>query len=107
MSTERVGFITGSHAYGLPNEESDVDLVLYLPPNVSALLTRESETKGIPVRYGNLNLILCDSPEEYDAWYLFTTDMIAKAKADGKPVSSQVARDVFRTRRIRSGSGDG
>jgi len=48
---------------------------------------------------------LCHSEEEYDAWEKFTQDMIEKARTTGVPVSSDEAKEVFRSRRIRCGSG--
>ena len=105
VEPQRSGFITGSRAYGQPNAESDVDLVLFVDGLAAFILTQQSETKEIPVRYGNLNLILCHSEEEYDAWEKFTQDMIEKARTTGVPVSSDEAKEVFRTRRIRCGSG--
>lgn len=106
VENQRRGFITGSRAYGQPNAESDVDLVLLVDDLTTFTLTQQSETKAVPVRYGNLNLILCHSEEEYDAWEKFTQDMIEKARTTGEPVSSDEAKEVFRTRRIRCGSGN-
>lgn len=105
VEPQRSGFITGSRAYGQPNAESDVDLVLFVDGLAAFTLIQQSETKEIPVRYGNLNLILCHSEEEYDAWEKFTQDMIEKARTTGVPVSSDEAKEVFKTRRIRCGSG--
>ena len=97
------GFITGSHAYGAPTEESDVDLVLFLDPTASKLLNDLSETRKIPVRYGDLNLILCHSEAEYLAWKGFTDDMVAKKISTGVPVSSDEARIEFDKRRVPGG----
>lgn len=97
------GFITGSHAYGAPTEESDVDLVLLLDEATSKLLNDLSETKKIPVRYGDLNLILCRSEAEFLSWKGFTDDMIAKKIATGIPVSSDEARIEFDKRRVPNG----
>lgn len=73
-------FITGSHAYGIPHENSDVDLVLYMPPDegnkLYELLKEYNYYQGTPyegacsycLKIGKLNLIICLAPELYDAW---------------------------------------
>lgn len=101
----RPGFITGSHAYGIPNSESDVDLVLLLDERTRQLLEAHSETKQIPVRYGKLNLILCHSEAEYDSWKEFTDKTTQQAVDAGIGVSSAEAREIFKKYRIRCGSG--
>jgi hypothetical protein len=102
---QRPGFITGSHVYGIPNAESDVDLVLLLDARTQQILEANSETKKVPIRYGNLNLILCHSPEEYDAWKTFTDQTTQVAVESGIGVSSAEAREIFKKYRIRGGSG--
>jgi len=57
-------FITGSHAYGTPTDESDIDLVVWVGGDAKTLLAKE----GYPIRFGNLNLILVDSEEQWTAW---------------------------------------
>lgn len=104
-SVLRPGFITGSHAYGIPSSESDVDLVLLLDERTRQILESCSETKKVPIRYGNLNLILCHSEAEYDSWKLFTDTTTQKAIEDGVRVSSEEAREIFKSYRIRCGSG--
>lgn len=105
VENHRRGFITGSWAYGEPTPESDVDLVLLVDSWPRDILLELSETKKVPVRYGKLNLILCYSEEEYDAWYEFTNDMLGQRILTGKPVSSEEAKAAFLPRRIRCGSG--
>lgn len=85
-------FLTGSQAYGTPNEESDVDIVV---------LVRDSEElEEFPVgkyndntptiRIGKLNIILVYNESEYDAWFAATQKMIAWKKA-GWPVPREQA----------------
>lgn len=105
MEVLRNGFITGSHAYGIPNADSDVDLVLLLDERTTQLLEAYSETKKVPVRYGNLNLILCHSEAEYDSWKEFTDKTTQQAVEAGVGVSSEEAREIFKKYRIRCGSG--
>jgi hypothetical protein len=75
-------FITGSRAYGLPREDSDIDLVLCVSRRDINILWGLSEStlgegeffvKKGGVRYGNLNLILFDKDDteavkRYEAW---------------------------------------
>lgn len=62
-------FITGSHAYGLPNEDSDIDLVI--PPIVFSndldLLRLNKDGAGV-IRYGKLNLIVAPTDEAFRLW---------------------------------------
>lgn len=76
-------FITGSRAYGTPNAKSDVDLVIRVDENTADILrklsdkTMEVAQKGTktPVRFGNLNLILCETDDEWAVWRVGTTHM--------------------------------
>ncbi len=76
--TPPVAFITGSHAYGTPTCNSDVDLVIRC-----SFLTRQAltalmvdganvdEDYGVGVRQisvGRLNLIMCSSDRVFAAW---------------------------------------
>lgn len=69
-------FLTGSHAYGSPSDDSDVDLVvrcdeetraklveLFAPPEVAQYGASVQQFK-----VGKLNLILCTSDERFRAW---------------------------------------
>ena len=52
-------FITGSHAYGTPTTESDIDLVI--PPMMSEDLSKlilYSDSTDVPINYGNLNVLV-------------------------------------------------
>ncbi len=98
-------FVTGSHAYGSPRPDSDVDLVVFVSPTDAEVIRAESDTKAIPIRYGNLNLIITTDQQEYFAWQKFTDDMKAKRDELGIPISPEEARQEFLPRRIRCGSG--
>jgi len=89
------GFITGSHAYGKPNEQSDIDLVLYLDPGTTELLIQMSDTKSIPVRYGNLNLILCRTDEEYTSWEITTSNLVQLSRKENRPIGHDEAKQAF------------
>lgn len=68
--------LTGSRVYGNPTENSDVDLLIYLPSNESKVLKDSADEIKIPqenwsstsLRYSNLNIILCHDLETYETW---------------------------------------
>ena len=81
-------FITGSRAYGIPTEDSDIDLVL--PPNTNTefkkTLVGFSDDREIPVKYGRLNLILTNELKQWELWLQATNELIAM-----KPVTREFA----------------
>lgn len=62
-------FLTGSHVYGYPDSDSDVDLVIFCSQEDKNTLINLSETCKMPCKYGDLNLIFCTTPEQYQAWF--------------------------------------
>lgn len=72
-------FITGSHAYGTPNKDSDVDLVVRMS---KATLKKLHELSGIkegePLRFGNLNLIACTNDLEMAVWKVGTAIFLSE-----------------------------
>ena len=97
-----MAFITGSLAYGEPNEESDVDLVILLDSD-SGLEDEEylkhfSDAKPPQIRFGKLNLIVCYTETEYAYWKA-ATEMMRREKKEGKPSNKKKAKqrlDWFR-----------
>lgn len=98
-------FITGSFAYGLPHEESDIDLVVEVGNATIALLdaickdaetdvelrVRYNTTDGMAIyRFGRLNLIACTSHEVYLAWRHGTNHL-----KEQKPVSREASVELF------------
>lgn len=81
------GFLTGSHAYGTPNENSDIDFCV-LVNDVQFFWTNSME-KGI--RFGKLNLIAFSSIEKYMRWKDVTNSLIAR-----KPVTRDEAIEAFK-----------
>lgn len=90
-------FLTGSHAYGTPNNESDIDLVLLMDESEGRRLAtlagiEPDKNYGVPViRFGKLNLIVVTSQTEYDAWFNGTNQLVQE-----KPVTRERARDLLR-----------
>lgn len=71
-------FITGSRAYGVPREDSDLDLVVLLSTEDGNTIWKLSE-EGPAVRFGMLNLIVypdCDSErEKFRKWFEVTEEL--------------------------------
>jgi len=95
-------FLTGSRVYGTPKPSSDVDLVIRVDTETASRLRLLADKKmevqqageKRPVRFGNLNLILCESDEEYAVWRLGTSRMkIDHTK--GSSFSRDDAKSVF------------
>lgn len=93
-------FITGSHAYGTPTEDSDVDLVVPMFPKTfhdlwRALEAQDSEAEmveyqdeehgfiALSLRIEKLNLICAVSPEMWRAWKK-GTDRLIKRRPVGR-----------------------
>lgn len=94
-----ISFITGSHAYGTPTAESDIDLVVCVDNHADFDKLSDSPNKinnyGA-VMYGKLNLILFDlsvpgEKERYDRWVLVHNMLMAM-----KPVSREQAVELHR-----------
>jgi hypothetical protein len=61
-------FITGSQVYGNPSADADVDIVMLVSKADMHRLIGLSDYEEFPVRYGRMNLILCGTQDQYDAW---------------------------------------
>lgn len=86
-------FITGSHAYGEPRPDSDIDLVVWAETGSD---TRNVlEENGYPVRFGKLNLILVDDEEQWQIWKRGTDQLVFQRDVDGKPISRDEAVKHF------------
>ena len=76
-------FVTGSRAYGTIKPDSDIDLVIRIDHETAILLRKLSDQSmevgekntPRPVRFGKLNLLLCESDEEWAVWRIGTTQM--------------------------------
>lgn len=80
-------FITGSRAYGKPNQDSDIDIVVFCDVGTKCYV--ESEL-GYPVKAGNVNLIMVDDENVYKMWWEGTEHL----KSIG-PVDRETAIDYF------------
>jgi hypothetical protein len=82
----RPALVTGSHVYGKPTEDSDVDLVVVadFDDTLGLRILWEGQNQGEEtsavgsMRFGNLNLILVE-PDEYDRWVKARERCLAEA----------------------------
>jgi hypothetical protein len=103
-------FLTGSHAYGLPGDKSDVDLVVYVSEaeyevllsiadnNNDRQLHDEQYLKNnhsASLRFGSLNLLCCLTQEQFACWRRGTRELKAK-----KPVPRDFACKFFEKLRL-------
>ncbi len=100
-------FLTGSEVYGVPNSKSDVDLVVRVDAETAKKLRSLSDTpterNGIViVRFGKLNLILCETDDQLAVWRLGTTALTMK----NEKTSSEAAHAYFRELREKVGVAD-
>lgn len=86
-------FLTGSRVYGSPREDSDIDLVVFCSEHTRKTLEKHKDGGHAinAVRFGKLNLILCDSKPDYDAWQVGTLALQAR----GKSVDRETAKNLF------------
>ena len=94
-------FVTGSHAYGTPRNDSDLDLVVMLTPGDLKVLQDRApgaEMTDYPpsqietsLRYGTLNLICCTTLEKWETWKRGTWELKKEA-----PVSHGTAVAKFK-----------
>ena len=89
-------FITGSRAYGVPTDESDIDLIVVVEASTLLLLStladnsgsgmeEATERGGASLRFGRLNL-LCVTEKHHEIWKRATDELREKA-----PVTRDVA----------------
>lgn len=88
-------FVTGSHAYGTPTLDSDIDLVCLLSKSDYLKLLGKAnkdenpklaEYEGADIQrclyFGGLNLIVCKNQTEYNMWKQGTEELKQMAPVD-------------------------
>ena len=93
---EMNSFITGSHAYGIPKPDSDLDLVVLVSSKEATLLWQQKDEGSKSPRYNKLNLIIFETEKEGDVdryvlWKQINDELIAR-----KPVSREEAVEAFK-----------
>ena len=93
---ERAAFLTGSHAYGSPGPDSDIDVVIPVSTDLDNFLWSAACEAGEPtVRHGKLNLITFDTTtpdgrRKFDTWKTVNDQLVAR-----KPVTREQAVKAF------------
>lgn len=102
-------FITGSHAYGTPREDSDTDLVVMVSFDDLQRLIGLSDRRPVDakdeveypeaidqanLRFGRLNLLCVTQGDDYEAWRSGTEELRAR-----RPVTRTEAIEVFDRKR--------
>lgn len=99
MTTENNAMVTGSRAYGVPTEKSDLDVVVKMSCDDAMILLALSEAQDVTryrdgqltLRFGKLNLIVCyENNERFNNWVKGTTELKTT-----KPNSREHAIYVF------------
>ena len=103
-----LSFVTGSHAYGTPQVDSDIDLVVLVSKNDLQRMIEMTEAPeherdyifagGIPLRFGRMNVIACIDRKLFDLWRKGTAYLKTK-----RPVSRDYACKYFQKLRERAG----
>ena len=100
-------YLTGSHAYGTPRADSDVDLVVHIPlgHEAAVLLKNASHVcfdgpSSMSLMFGRLNLIVFREIDEFDKWREVTDALASKA-----PVTRDEAVAAFDASGIKIVSG--
>ena len=73
-------FLTGSHVYGKPTKDSDIDLVVRISLKDEERLIKLSDNQGLPIRFGNLNLIAATTDEDFAGWSLAKHTCVQRSK---------------------------
>lgn len=103
-----MAFITGSHAYGTPTSDSDIDVVVFMSvgeaekltalhkaANAGRLQKHTAESGGLhsqSLRFGPLNLIVVTDRKWYESWRSVTRNLAEQARdliVAGKPPPSR------------------
>jgi hypothetical protein len=106
----RKAFVTGSHAYGRPTEDSDIDLVCIASYDAIDMLAKAAGKKppsemtsdaggdSDSFVFGNLNLICCHNEKSFQVWKE-GTETLKKIK----PVTREQAKKLFDKLREEAG----
>ena len=111
LNKEAKSFVTGSHAYGTPGPDSDMDLVVFVTEKDLNRLQRLADKEepsplaqgyinagGTPLRFGRLNLICCTNEKYFEIWRDGTYLLRKQA-----PVTRQFAVEFLTTMRRKAG----
>lgn len=91
-------FITGSFAYGSPDDDSDIDLVVFMTKEIVDFLLTKRDPGRRSIHFGKLNIIPVISEAEYLVWLDGTRELSLR-----RPVTTEEATAVLD--RLRSERG--
>lgn len=85
-------FVTGSHAYGTPRDNSDIDLVVLVEPESLALLrvavgadpppASAGPDTSASLMFGKLNLVVVRDEREFQIWRDVTAELALRRPVD-------------------------
>src|SRR5262245_39084422 len=100
--------LTGSYAYGIPHEKSDIDLVVMIDKETLDRIEHHGKDAkfrdeyisagGRPLQFGKLNLICCTNEKYFEVWRKGTKRLKKMA-----PVTRDFAIEFFRKMRLEAG----
>lgn len=82
-------FLTGSHVYGIPTTESDIDLAILVSEETFNFLF-DNRDKQPSIRFGSLNLVMFTDLSKFNRWKKVTNELEKQ-----KPVTRDFAISKF------------
>lgn len=93
-----LAFMVGSRVYGAPREDSDLDLVVRMTPDVAYELYKfAGQPMDGPLHFGKLNIIPALDQDQWEAWENGLLKVEMERNDTGKPVPMERAREIFRS----------
>lgn len=102
----RTSFLTGSHVYGTPGPESDIDLVVRVSSQEAEKLQEQADKvcgrqyknldeNLVILRFGKLNLICCITNNQLSAWREATEAALDESTLRGHPLKKKEVVPIF------------
>lgn len=97
-------FVTGSYAYGVPNADSDIDLVVLMTGQEVGKLVRASGQQAAnqydsdidySLRFNKLNVIQLDCPIKYKGWYAANQYLVSLKHSGAKLITREFAKETI------------
>jgi len=85
-------FLTGSHAYGTPHEQSDIDLVILCDEETRLKLRSLANRHNGQIRFGGLQVLAFSNEAVFSAWKTINDQLITR-----KPVERDDAVQCFKS----------
>jgi predicted nucleotidyltransferase len=90
-------FLTGSHIYGDPGPDSDIDLVIKTDyETFQKLIQLCDQYEGRKsIKFGDLSIICCTSDDEFAMWRLGTSGIERLSHRKNKPYNKSMAKKIL------------